>query len=90
MNDILFNNYLNIFIRSCFFVDLVILLLEKMDDNYFKVLINLFNLIGNYVESNVGEIMYYKKVFKNVVLENYNLIIFGMFKDNLMICKLND
>lgn len=35
-----------------------------MDDNYFKVLTNLFNLIGNYAESNVGEITYYKKRLK--------------------------
>lgn len=90
LNDILFNNYPNIFIRSRSFADLAILLPEKMDDNYFKVLTNLFNLIGNYAESNVGEITYYKKAPKNAALENHNLIIFGTPKDNPMIRKLND
>ncbi|MGH2335411.1 cellulose biosynthesis cyclic di-GMP-binding regulatory protein BcsB, partial [Enterococcus faecalis] len=63
---------------------------ENMHDNYFKVLTYLFNLIGNYAESNVGEITYYKKAPKNAALENHNLIILGTPKDNTVIRKLKD
>ena len=61
-----------------------------MDDNYFKVLTNLFNLIVNYAESNVGEITYYKQSPKKATLENHNLIIFGTPDDNPMIQTLNN
>lgn len=90
LNDVLFDNYPNILIRSRSFADLAVLLPEKMDDNYFKVLTNVFNLIGNYAESNVGEITYFKKAPKKDILSSHNLIIFGTPQDNEMIKTLND
>lgn len=89
LDTMLFSNYPNMFIKSHSFGDLGIILPEKMDEHYFKTVTNLFNLIGNYAQSNVGEITYFKTPPKEAILSTHNLIVLGTPEDNPLIKNLN-
>ncbi|MFD2305453.1 cellulose biosynthesis cyclic di-GMP-binding regulatory protein BcsB [Enterococcus termitis] len=90
LDTMLFTNYPNMFIKSQSFADLGIVLPEKMNKDYFKAITNIFNLIGNYAQSNVGEITYYKSKPKESDLAKHSLIVLGTPEDNALIKSLND
>lgn len=90
LDDILFGNYPNMLIKGSTFSDIAVVLPDTMDKNYYQAITNLFNLIGNYAQSNVGEIEYYQETPKDGVLNSHNLLILGTPEDNSLIKKLND
>ncbi|MGL4697328.1 cellulose biosynthesis cyclic di-GMP-binding regulatory protein BcsB [Enterococcus larvae] len=87
--EVLFSNYPNIFIQNQTFADLGIVLPEKLNADYFKALTNVLNLLGNYTQSNTGDITFYKDEPSKNELVSHNLIILGTPKDNPLIKKLN-
>ncbi|MBO0469393.1 cellulose biosynthesis cyclic di-GMP-binding regulatory protein BcsB [Enterococcus sp. DIV0242_7C1] len=90
LDTMLFTNYPNMFVKSQSFADLGVVLPEKLNKDYFKALTNIFNLIGNYTQSNVGEITYYKTKPKESALSTHNLIVLGTPNDNALIKSLNN
>lgn len=88
-DDVLFSNYPNVFIQNQTYADLGIVLPEKLDADYFKALTNVLNLLGNYTQSNTGDITFYKSEPSKNELVSHNLIILGTPEDNPLIKKMN-
>ncbi|MHC5216285.1 cellulose biosynthesis cyclic di-GMP-binding regulatory protein BcsB [Enterococcus sp. LJL128] len=88
--DVLFSNYPNVLIQNQTYADLAIVTPKKLDANYFKTLTNLLNLLGNYVQSNTGDITFYNEEPSKKELEAHNLIILGTPSDNSLIKKMNN
>ena len=89
-NDALFANYPNILIKNQTFADLGIVLPEKLDTNYFKALSNVLNLLGNYTQSNTGDVTFYQKEPSKTELASHNLIVLGTPSDNPLIKSMNN
>lgn len=89
-DDVLFSNYPNVFIQNQTYADLGIVLPEKLDADYFKALTNVLNLLGNYTQSNTGDITFYQNEPSKKELVSHNLIILGTPKDNPLIKKMNE
>lgn len=87
--DLLFSNYPSCFISDKSFNNIAVQIPKKMNDDYFKALTNVFSLIGNYAESNVGSITFYKKEMSDSEMKNHNLIVIGSPQDTPLIKKLN-
>ncbi|WP_334351839.1 cellulose biosynthesis cyclic di-GMP-binding regulatory protein BcsB [Companilactobacillus sp. HBUAS56257] len=88
-NDLLFTNYPTLFISNETYNDIAVVTPKKLDENDFKSLTNIFNLIGNFAKSNTGTIKFYKKIPSNDVLKNSNVIVLGTPSNNKMIKTLN-
>lgn len=87
--DVLFSNYPSVFITNRTFNHLGIQLPNKMNSYYYQALSNTLNLLGNYAERNVGDISFYKKAMSTADFTNHNVILFGGYRDNDWIKKLN-
>ncbi|WP_321389027.1 cellulose biosynthesis cyclic di-GMP-binding regulatory protein BcsB [uncultured Enterococcus sp.] len=88
-DEVLFSNYPNVFIQNQTYADLGVVLPEKLNADYFKALTNVLNLLGNYTQSNTGDITYYQSEPSKKELVSHNLIILGTPKDNPLIKKMN-
>lgn len=88
--NVLFSNYPSIFISNRSFNNIGVQLPRQLKDEYLQVLGNIFNLIGNYAERNVGDITFYKGEMSESELASHNMITFGTYKDNALIRRLND
>ncbi|WP_086347728.1 cellulose biosynthesis cyclic di-GMP-binding regulatory protein BcsB [Candidatus Enterococcus clewellii] len=89
-DEAIFSNYLNISIQNQTYADLGIVLPEKLTTDYFKALTNVLNLLGNYTQSNTGDITFYRNEPNKNELVSHNLIVLGTPKDNSLIKKLNE
>lgn len=89
-DEVLFSNYPNVFIQNQTYADLGIVLPEKLDTDYFKALTNVLNLLGNYTQSNTGDITFYKSEPSKSELTSHNLIVLGTPEDNPLIKKMNE
>lgn len=88
--DLLFNNYPSCFIKDYTFNNIAVQLPSKMNADYYKALSNVFNLIGSYAETNVGNIKFYSDEMSNSEMANHNVIVLGTPKDTSLIKKFND
>lgn len=88
-NDLLFTNYPTMFISDETYNDIAVITPKKLDENDFKSLTNIFNLIGNFAKSNTGTIKFYDKIPSKSVLKNSNVIVLGTPNNNPMIKELN-
>lgn len=88
--DLLFNNYSSCFIKDYIFNNIAVQLPSKMNVDYYKELSNVFNLIGSYAETNVGNIKFYSDEMSNSEIANYNMVVLGTPKDTSLIKKFND
>ena len=89
-SNVLFNNYPSILIEERSFNNIGVQLPEKMNSAYFDTISNIFNLIGNYAESNVGEINFYSKKMTKDQITNHNVIVIGTPDDNPLIREYNN
>lgn len=90
ISDVLFANYPNVLITDQGLDNLGVVLPETLNSEYFKTLTNVLNLLGNYTQSNIGSIEYYRDVPKQKELSAHNLLILGTPTDNPLIKELND
>ncbi|WP_167849746.1 cellulose biosynthesis cyclic di-GMP-binding regulatory protein BcsB [Companilactobacillus suantsaicola] len=88
-NDLLFTNYPTMFISNETYNDIAVVTPKDLDENDFKSLTNIFNLIGNFAKSNTGTIKFYNEVPSKNVLKNSNVIVLGTPSNNQMIKSLN-
>lgn len=88
-NDLLFTNYPTLFINNEIYDHLAVVTPKNLNNDDFKTLTNIFNLIGNFAKSNTGEIQFYNKIPSKSVLKNSNVIVVGTPKNNKMIKELN-
>jgi len=88
-NDLLFTNYPTLFINNETYDDLAVVTPKNLNDDDFKTLTNIFNLIGNFSKSNTGKIQFYNKMPSKSVLKDSNVIVVGTPQNNAMIKELN-
>jgi len=88
-NDLLFTNYPTLFINNETYDHLAVVIPKSLNDNDFKTLTNIFNLIGNFAKSNTGEIQFYNSRPHDNVLKNNNVIVVGTPENNSLIKELN-
>ena len=89
-NDLLYTNYPTLFINNETYDHIAVVTPKSLDDNDFKTLTNIFNLVGNFAKSNTGKIQFYNKIPNQNVLKNDNVIVIGTPQNNSLIKKLND
>ncbi len=87
-NDLLLTNYPTLFIKNETYNHLAVVVPKTLNDQDFKTLSNLFNLIGSYAKLNTGSIQFYQHPSKTV-LKNSNVIAIGTPKQNPLIKQLN-
>lgn len=88
-NDLLFSNYPNLFLKNSTYDNLVVVRPKQMTGTDYATLTNLFNLIGNYAQSNRGRIRVYDHTPSADVLKHANVIAFGSAKQNALVRHLN-
>ena len=88
-NDLLFSNYPNLFLKNSTYDNIVVVRPKTMSATDYATMTNLFNLIGNYAQSNQGRIRVYDHQPSQDVLKNANVIAFGSAKDNALVKHLN-
>jgi len=88
-NDLLFTNYPTLFIDNETYDHIAVVIPKALNENDFKTLTNIFNLIGNFAKSNTGEIQFYTKRPSASALKNDNVIVVGTPENNSMIKELN-
>lgn len=89
--DLLFENYPFPFLKDGTYNQVAVVLPKEMNDDYYRSLSNVFNLLGKYTQDNTGEITYYTQDEKidEANLKAGNLIVLGSYQDNQMIQDLN-
>jgi len=88
-NDLLFSNYPAMFIKNETFDNISVVIPKKLNDDDFKSLTNIFNLIGSFAKGNSGNIQFYQKIPSDKILKNSNVIVVGTPDNNPLIKKLN-
>lgn len=88
-NDLLFSNYPNLFLKNSTYDNLVVVRPKTMTTTDYATLTNIFNLIGNYAQSNQGRIRLYDHQPSADVLKHANVIAFGSAKQNPLVNRLN-
>jgi len=88
-NDLLFSNYPNLFLKNSTYDNLVVVRPQHMTGTDYATLTNLFNLIGNYAQSNQGQIRLYDHQPSQDVLKRANVIAFGSAQQNALVSHLN-
>ncbi|MGQ2374670.1 cellulose biosynthesis cyclic di-GMP-binding regulatory protein BcsB [Companilactobacillus zhachilii] len=88
-NDLLFSNYPTLFIDNETYDHLAVVTPKHLNNDDFKTLTNIFNLIGLSSKNNTGSIQFYKQIPNKSVLRNNNVIVIGTPKNNPMIKSLN-
>ncbi|WP_324608735.1 cellulose biosynthesis cyclic di-GMP-binding regulatory protein BcsB [Pediococcus claussenii] len=89
LEDILFKNYPSTFVQNGTFNNIAVIRPKSMTEDDFATMTNIFNLIGNYAQSNVGKIKFYSKKPAADVLKNSSVIVFGTPSENNMVKDLN-
>lgn len=85
----LFSNYPSLFLKNRSFNQIAVVKPAQLTHHDFKTLTNIFNLLGNYAESNTGQIQFYDHTPNKAVLQNQNVIAFGTPKQNQFLRQLN-
>ncbi|MFD1671498.1 cellulose biosynthesis cyclic di-GMP-binding regulatory protein BcsB [Agrilactobacillus yilanensis] len=88
--DLLFSNYPSTFLKNQTFNNIAVVRPKTLTSYDYLTLTNIFNLIGNFTQSNTGNITFYDQEPSKKVLENSSVIVFGTPKANHFIQTLND
>ncbi len=89
VSDLLFTNYPNLFLKNDTFNQIAVVRPQRLTGDDYQTLTNLFNLIGNYAQSNTGKVQFYTKRPSKTVLKTSNVIAFGTPQQNAFIKSLN-
>ncbi|MBP2098463.1 cellulose biosynthesis cyclic di-GMP-binding regulatory protein BcsB [Enterococcus rivorum] len=89
--ELLFENYPFPFLKDGTYNQVGVVLPKEMNDDYYRSLSNVFNLLGTYTQDNTGEITYITDNEKvdSAVLQASNLIVIGGYQDNSVVQELN-
>ncbi|WEV56600.1 cellulose biosynthesis cyclic di-GMP-binding regulatory protein BcsB [Ligilactobacillus acidipiscis] len=87
--DLLLTNYPYLFLKNSTFNQIAVVRPKRLTGYDYQTLTNIFNLIGNYSQSNSGRIKFYEKQPSQSVLKNSNVIAFGTPRQNELIKNLN-
>ncbi|WP_127588382.1 cellulose biosynthesis cyclic di-GMP-binding regulatory protein BcsB [Paenibacillus koleovorans] len=88
--DLLFNNYPYPFLRDGSYNQVAVVLPEERDANVYQSLTNLFNLLGQFVERNSGEVRFFGPNVAATELKNRNVMAVGTFRNNKLIRDNNE
>nr|WP_223876600.1 cellulose biosynthesis cyclic di-GMP-binding regulatory protein BcsB [Lactiplantibacillus daowaiensis] len=89
VSDLLFTNYPNLFLKNDTFNNIAVVRPKTLTSYDYQTLTNIFNLIGNYAQSNTGNVQFYTQKPSKSVLKNSNVIAFGTPQQNQFIKDLN-
>lgn len=88
--DLLFNNYPYPFIRDGGFNQVAIVLPFKRDVYLLSSLANVIHLLGQYMQTNTGNVQVYTGDVSHEELQGKQIIAFGTFEDNQIIQQHNE
>ena len=86
----LFNNYPYPFIRDGSINRVAVVMPTERDNYTYQSLSNVFNLLGQYVEGNTGEVHFYNDQVKDSELADHNIIAIGTNQNNKVIRDQNN
>ncbi|WP_225424579.1 cellulose biosynthesis cyclic di-GMP-binding regulatory protein BcsB [Lactiplantibacillus mudanjiangensis] len=90
VSDLLLTNYPNLFLKNNTFNNIAVVRPAKLTKYDYQTMSNIFNLIGNYAQSNTGNVQFYTKTPSKSVLKQSNVIAFGTPQQNAFIKSLNN
>ncbi|GAA3401735.1 cellulose biosynthesis cyclic di-GMP-binding regulatory protein BcsB [Paenibacillus hodogayensis] len=88
--DLLFNNYPYPFLRDGSYNQVGVVLPNKRDAYTYQTITSLFNLLGQYAQTNTGEVRFYEDQVGAAELKERQVIAFGSYRDNKVIRDNND
>lgn len=90
LHDLLFNYYPASFLRDGALNAIAVVLPEQLSSSDYLSLSNVFNLLGQYAQTNHGEVKVYFNSVDAALLENKQIIAIGSYKNNHFIREHND
>lgn len=90
--DLVFANYPYPFLREGSFNQVAVLLPAKVDQNIYRSITALFNLLGRYAQDNTGDVVFVNagSTVPEKILQANNLIVLGSYQDNTVVKDLNN
>lgn len=88
--DLLFDNYPNPYLRDGRFNQIAVVLPREKDAYTYETVSNLFNLLGQYAESNTGDVRFYDADAAASEWQDRNVIAIGTYRNNDVIRSQND
>lgn len=90
--DLIFANYPYPFLREGSYNQVAVLLPKEVDQQIYRSITTLFNLLGRYAQDNTGDVIYVNagKTVPTSTLTANNLIVLGSYQDNTIIKDLNN
>lgn len=89
-SDLLFDNYPSVFMKGQAVHNLALVRPNRLTDNDFATMTNLFGLIGNYAKQNTGEFRVYHNKPSAAELAQSNVLAFGTPATTPLIKQLNN
>lgn len=87
--ELLFNNYPYPFLRDGQYNQVAVVMPREQDDLTFLTVSNLFNLLGRYAESNMGEVRFLSDNAGEAELKDRNIIALGAYGSNAVLRGVN-
>ncbi|SDC17515.1 cellulose synthase subunit [Paenibacillus sp. UNCCL117] len=88
--ELLLNNYPYPFLRDGSYNQVAVVLPDKRDPYLYASLTNLFNLLGQYAQTNTGEVRFFPGNVSAAELKGRQIIAIGGYMDNQVIRDSND
>ncbi|WP_159881436.1 cellulose biosynthesis cyclic di-GMP-binding regulatory protein BcsB [Paenibacillus puerhi] len=88
--DLLLNNYPYPFLRDGSYNQVAVVLPSKRDAYSFQTLTHLFNLLGQYAQTNTGEVRFFGDEASAEELKGRQIIAIGSYQDNKVIRDSNE
>lgn len=88
--DLLFDNYPYPFLRDGIFNHVAVVLPKEKDRYTYEAVSNVFALLGQYAEGNIGEVRFYNEGEQGEPWRDSNIIAIGSYPNNSIIRELND
>ncbi|WP_369403976.1 cellulose biosynthesis cyclic di-GMP-binding regulatory protein BcsB [Secundilactobacillus silagei] len=88
--DLLFDNYPSVFMKGQAVHHLALVRPDRLTENDFATMSNLFGLIGNYAKQNTGEFKIYHGQPSTAELAQANVLVFGTPAQTPLIKQLNN
>ncbi|MDO7908050.1 cellulose biosynthesis cyclic di-GMP-binding regulatory protein BcsB [Paenibacillus sp. JX-17] len=89
-NELLFNDYPYPFLRDGAYNKIAVVLPADPDEYTIRALSNVFNLLGQYMQSNAGDVRVYSDNVSDAELGNAQIIAIGGYTSNKLIRENND
>ncbi|WP_162848602.1 cellulose biosynthesis cyclic di-GMP-binding regulatory protein BcsB [Paenibacillus nanensis] len=88
--DLLFDHYPYPFLRDGIFNHVAVVLPKEKDAHTYEAVANVFTLLGQYAEGNIGEIRFYTDDEQGDPWQNSNVITIGSYSENRLVREAND